>query len=335
MRVAVVDIGTNSTRLLIADVAEDGALTELDRRSTVTRLGQGVDRTGVLADEAQERVFAALADYRRSIDEHDVTATTAVLTSAVRDARNGAEFTEAVRTRFGLDARAISGDDEARLSFLGATSERADDDRRIVVIDVGGGSTELVVGAGGEVDVHASTQAGVVRHTERFIRSDPPAPEELRLLAAEAADIYAAGLPADVRAAVEGGIAVAGTATSCAAMVQELDPYDPQRVHGFRLLEAQCQMLLARLAGMTNDQRREVPGLHPDRAPTIVAGVILLLEAMRAFGLDEVEVSEHDILHGAALDLVERTRGGRSAGHPCPPEPPRRVAQDRGGTGEG
>jgi exopolyphosphatase/guanosine-5'-triphosphate,3'-diphosphate pyrophosphatase len=305
MRVAVVDIGTNSTRLLIADIA-DGVLTEVVRRSTVTRLGHGVDRTGVLADEAMQRVFATLAQYRALIDEHRAVASTAVLTSAVRDARNGPEFTETVRTRFGLEARAISGDEEARLSFLGATSERSGDDRRIVVIDVGGGSTELVVGQHGDVDFHVSTQAGVVRHTERFLRSDPPRPEELQALTAEARDIFQANLPADVRAAVAGGIAVAGTATSCAAMVQELDPYDPERVHGFRLLAAHCEMLLARLAGMTDEQRRGVAGLDPARAPTIVAGVALLLEAMRAFGLDEVEVSEHDILHGAALDVVER-----------------------------
>jgi exopolyphosphatase / guanosine-5'-triphosphate,3'-diphosphate pyrophosphatase len=307
MRVAVVDIGTNSTRLLIADIGE-GALTEVERRSTVTRLGQGVDRTGVLAGEAMERVFATLTEYRRLIDEHRAVATTAVLTSAVRDARNGAEFTETVRTRFGLEARSISGDEEARLSFLGATSDRAGDERRIVVIDIGGGSTEFVVGARGSVDFHVSTQAGVVRHTERFLRSDPPRPEELQALAAEARDIFEANVPADIRAAVEGGIAVAGTATSCAAMVQELDPYDPERVHGFRLLEAHCEMLLARLAGMTEEQRRGVAGLDPARAPTIVAGVVLLIEAMRAFGLDQVEVSEHDILHGAAIDLVERVR---------------------------
>ena len=306
MRVAVVDIGTNSTRLLVADVTEDG-VAELERRSTVTRLGQGVDKTGVLGDEPQQRVFATLEEYRAIIDELGAEATTAVLTSAVRDARNGAEFTEVVRTRFGLDAHTISGDEEARLSFLGATSERPDDDRRLVVIDVGGGSTELVVGRRGSVEFHVSTQAGVVRHGERHIHHDPPEPEELQYVADDVRELFAASVPADVRAGVAAGIAVAGTATSAAAIDLALDPYDPAKVHGHHLNEATLEMLLARLAEMTDDQRREVKGLHPDRAPTIVPGMILLLEAIRLFGLDEVEVSEHDILRGAALRRAQRS----------------------------
>jgi exopolyphosphatase / guanosine-5'-triphosphate,3'-diphosphate pyrophosphatase len=152
------------------------------------------------------------------------------------------------------------------------------------------------------VDFHVSTQAGVVRHTERFLRSDPPRPEELQQLQAEAGEIFAAAVPPAERAAVAKGIAVAGTATSCAAILQDLEPYDPARVHGFRLLRAQAEMLLARLAALTTEQRRHVKGLHPDRAQAIVAGVILLIEAMRTFDLSEVEVSEHDILRGAALD---------------------------------
>jgi exopolyphosphatase/guanosine-5'-triphosphate,3'-diphosphate pyrophosphatase len=302
MRVAVVDIGTNSTRLLIADVAPDGRLTELERRTTVTRLGQGVDRTATLAPEAMQRVFDALETYRHAIDEHGVSATTAVLTSAVRDARNGADFTAAVRERFGLDAHTITGDEEARLTFRGATSDRPGDHRRLAVFDVGGGSTELVVGQDRDVDFHVSTQAGVVRQTERFLHSDPPSPEELQALAAEAAELFAGAVPQEVRAGVEAGIAVAGTATSAASMLQELDPYDPERVHGFRLARAQVERLLHRLAAMDNEQRRHVTGLHPDRAPAIVAGLVLLIEAMRAFALDEIEVSEHDILRGAALD---------------------------------
>jgi exopolyphosphatase/guanosine-5'-triphosphate,3'-diphosphate pyrophosphatase len=312
-RVAVVDVGTNSTRLLIADVAPDGRIEELERRTTITRLGQGVDHSATLAPAAMERVFAALDTYKKLIDAHGVSATTAVLTSAVRDATNGADFTATIRARFGLDAHTITGDEEARLTFRGATSDRDPaDHRRLAVFDVGGGSTELVVGRDGQVAFHVSTQAGVVRQTERFLRHDPPAPEELQLLAAEAAEIFTAAVPGTVRASVEAGIAVAGTATSAASMLQELEPYDPARVHGFRLLRAQCEMLLARLAAMTEAQRREVTGLHPDRAPAIVAGLVLLIEAMRAFGLDEVEVSEHDILRGAAL--VAAARGGTGVG---------------------
>lgn len=304
MRVAVVDIGTNSTRLLVADVdAATGTVAELERRSTVTRLGEGVDATGALAPEAMERVFQTLAAYREAIDAHGAEATTAVLTSAVRDACNGADFTKEVRERFGLDAHTIPGDEEARLTFLGATSERPphDGDEEILVIDIGGGSTEFVTGHGREVDFHVSTQAGVVRQGERHIAHDPPRPDELREVAEEVAEIIRAEVPEEVRTRVDAGVAVAGTATSCAAIVQELDPYDPEKVHGSVLEAGVLEQLLARLTRMTDEERRHVTGLHPDRAPTIVPGVVLLLEAMRAFGLERVEVSEHDILRGAAL----------------------------------
>jgi exopolyphosphatase/guanosine-5'-triphosphate,3'-diphosphate pyrophosphatase len=301
MRVAVVDIGTNSTRLLIADVA-NGRVTEIERRTTVTRLGQGVDHTGELQPEAIERVSTALDTYKKIIDDTNVDETTGVLTSAVRDARNGVTFTATVNERYAIGARTITGDEEARLTYLGATSDRSDNHAARVVIDVGGGSTELVVGHGATVDFHVSTQAGVVRQTERFLRSDPPRPEELQQLQAEAAEIFGDAVPKTERERVRSGIAVAGTATSCAAILQRLDPYDPARVHGFRLLRAQAEMLLSRLAAMTLEERRHVTGLHPDRAPAIVAGVILLLEAMRTFDLTEVEVSEHDILRGVALD---------------------------------
>jgi exopolyphosphatase/guanosine-5'-triphosphate,3'-diphosphate pyrophosphatase len=312
MRVAVVDIGTNSTRLLIADVTGT-RVTEIERRTTVTRLGQGVDHSGELHPDATQRVYAALDTYKKLIDDNNVDATTGVLTSAVRDARNGAAFTTTVNERYAINARTITGDEEARLTYLGATSDRtATDDTNTtrVVIDIGGGSTELVVGHGATVDFHVSTQAGVVRQTERFLRSDPPRPEELQLLQAEAAEIFNSAVPETTRARVSQGIAVAGTATSCAAILQELDPYDPARVHGFRLLRAQTEMLLARLAAMTLAERRHVTGLHPDRAPAIVAGMILLLEAMRTFQLSEVEVSEHDILRGAALSCGGGTGEG-------------------------
>jgi exopolyphosphatase/guanosine-5'-triphosphate,3'-diphosphate pyrophosphatase len=308
MRVAVVDIGTNSTRLLIADVDEDRSVTELERRTTVTRLGQGVDATGALAPEAMDRVFATLADYRAAIDAHDVTVTTAVLTSAVRDAANGADFTSRVREEYGLDARTIGGDEEAQLTYLGATSERpADAPGPVVVIDIGGGSTEFVIGEGDDVRFHVSTQAGVVRQGERHLRHDPPRPDELAAIADEVRGIFTSAVPAEVRAGVRAGIAVAGTATSCAAIAQDLDPYDPERVHGYVLDLPTAELLLARLAAMGVEDRRGVAGLHPDRAPTIVQGVVLLIEAMRAYDLDAVEISEHDILRGAALRATERT----------------------------
>jgi exopolyphosphatase/guanosine-5'-triphosphate,3'-diphosphate pyrophosphatase len=307
MRVAVVDIGTNSTRLLVADVdAQSGALRELERRSTVTRLGHGVDATGALAADAIERVCEALAAYRSLIDRHGASANLAVLTSAVRDASNGAGFAARVRADFGLDARVLSGDEEAQLTFLGAMSGRPAlaTEEPTVVIDIGGGSTEFVVGSDCTAGFHTSLRAGVVRMSERHIHSDPPTPAELQALAQDVRATLLDGLPADERAPVGHGIAVAGTATSAAAIDQELDPYDPTRVHGYRLQLATVELLLARLADMDENERREVVGLHPDRAPTIVAGMILLGESMRAFELEQVEVSEHDILYGGALQLA-------------------------------
>jgi exopolyphosphatase/guanosine-5'-triphosphate,3'-diphosphate pyrophosphatase len=304
MRVAVVDIGTNSTRLLVADV-EDGRVTrELLKRSEVTRLGEGVDATGRLGEVPMERALGVLEAYRRQADELGAEKRIGVLTSAVRDAENGAEFTEAVRERFGFDARTIPGDTEAALTFAGATSERDPADRTpLVVIDIGGGSTELVEGAGGEMEFHVSTQAGVVRQTERYIHSDPPIRSEVDALAAEVRGIFADQVPAAVRESVQAGIGVAGTATSCAAIAQRLDPYDPEKVHGYVLQRGELDRLLEMLAALPLAERREVPGLDPDRAPTIVAGVVILQEALDAFALPSVEVSEHDILRGAALKL--------------------------------
>ncbi len=306
MRVSVVDIGTNSTRLLIADVTAEGDVTELERHSVVTRLGQGVDTAGALAPEAIDRVFATLAGFRELIDGHEAgERTIAVLTSAVRDASDGAAFATRVREEFGLDARTITGDEEAQLTFLGATAAR---DRSalnpVAVIDIGGGSTEIVVGERGTVAFHVSTQAGVVRQAERHIHHDPPRGDELIATAEDVREVFAAAVPEAVRATVRAGVAVAGTATSSAAILQELEPYDPSRVHGFRLARADCETLLARLAQMDDGARRELPGLQPDRAPTIVPGVLMLVEVMRLLGLDEVEVSEHDILRGAALRLA-------------------------------
>jgi exopolyphosphatase/guanosine-5'-triphosphate,3'-diphosphate pyrophosphatase len=306
MRTAVVDIGTNSTRLLIADVA-GGALEELDRRSIVTRLGEGVDATGRLGEEPAERVFRALDEYARAIEQHRSEQRAAVMTSAVRDAANGAAFATAVRERYGLDARTLSGDEEARLTFLGATAARGQEEgAALLVVDIGGGSTELVVGERGQVDFHVSTQAGVVRHTERHLHTDPPALAEMEELARDVRAVYEAAVPGEVRERVGGAVAVGGTATNCAAIDlarrAEEPPFDPARIEGHELSLARLREIRDELARLPLAQRREVPGLHPDRAPTIVAGAILLAQAMEAFGLAGFEVSERDILWGVALD---------------------------------
>jgi exopolyphosphatase/guanosine-5'-triphosphate,3'-diphosphate pyrophosphatase len=280
--VAVIDIGTNTTRLLVAEI-EDGHVVELERRTVITSLGQGVDSSGRLAQEAMDRVSEAIAVYREVIDRLDVDRVVALATSAMRDAENGPEFRDHLKQRFGIDPQTISGDEEARLTFLGATSSR-NDDRETLVIDIGGGSTEYVVGRPGrDPEFHVSTQMGSVRFTERF--------EDLEEMAAAVGETVP-----DV--SVEQGIAVAGTATSLAAID------GAEQVHGYRLSLAACERMVAMLAAMSLEERRQVKGLHPDRAPTIVAGAVILTESMRALGLAEVEVSERDILHGAALDAT-------------------------------
>ncbi|MBA3304755.1 MAG: Ppx/GppA family phosphatase [Thermoleophilaceae bacterium] len=302
-RIAVADLGTNSTRLLVADLTPEGELVEVDRLSEVTRLGQGVDSSGRLAEEAMERVHDALARCRELADIHGAGLSVAVATSAVRDAANGEEFREAVRERSGFDIQIIPGEEEARLTFLGATAGRSAGKGSILVIDIGGGSTEYVVGKpGAKPAFDVSTRLGSVRQTERHLTGDPPPHQDLEALAAAAREIVAAGVPSQVSDSVEAGVAVAGTATSLAAIDQELEPYDAARVDGYELMLGECERMLARLAAMPLERRREVPGLHPDRAPTIVAGAVILVESMRAFGLEHVEISEADILHGVALD---------------------------------
>ncbi len=316
----MVDLGSNSTRLLVADVSE-GRVVELDRRTEITRLGQGVDSTGSLDGDAMERVFAALEGFRAAIDRLAVGRTIGVGTSAVRDAANGAEFRETVSERFGVEARILSGEDEGRLTFLGATSARsvaqasngassapdtpAPDPIPTLVVDIGGGSTELVVGhPGADPDFRVSTQAGSVRQTERHFTSDPPDHDEVADLSLEVQGIFEEAAPEALRTDTSQGIAVAGTATSLAAVDQELEPYDAARVDGYPLELGACERMVAMLAGQSLAERRAVPGLHPDRAPTIVAGAVILVEVMRAFGLEVVDTSEADILHGAALSAA-------------------------------
>jgi exopolyphosphatase/guanosine-5'-triphosphate,3'-diphosphate pyrophosphatase len=305
-RVAVVDIGSNSTRLLIADVADHRVTRELERVSTVTRLGAGVDKDGRLRDDAIQRVFNALSQYRQKVEAHHADQRLAVLTSAVRDSANGEEFGAAVKERYGFEPHILRGDEEARLTFLGATSERDPEDHtRTLVFDIGGGSTEMILGSGHEVSFHVSTQAGVVRQTERHLHHDPPTEDELRELSDDVARILAAAVPETERKRVQKAIAVAGTATSLAAIAQDLDPYDAKKVHGYELSIDQCAQITKRLAAMALEERRQVKGLHPDRAPTIIAGVLIFTEVARLFDLKKIEISEHDILRGAALGLSD------------------------------
>lgn len=298
MRVAAIDLGSNSTRLLVADVV-DGRVEEVARRLVITRLGEGVDLTGYLGEEPIARVRAVVADYERECADLDVECVLATATSAVRDAINGSAFLDDLGASFGLTTRLLDGEGEAALTFRGVTSDRRLDSRTLLV-DIGGGSTELVVGDADGVASAISLQLGCVRSTERFLHSDPPRTCELDACAAAVRE----PLPAlDVRSA----IGVAGTITTLAAV--ELGGYDPARTHGYRLTWNAVERELAQLAELTTDERRRVPGLEPARAPVIVAGVVILREIFTVYGLDEIEVSERDILHGAALAAAELEEG--------------------------
>jgi len=303
-RIAVVDLGTNSTRLLVANVL-DGRVEELERRTEITRLGERVDSAGKLSSAAMKRVYETVESYRKLIDKHSADRVVGVATSAVRDATNGEEFSKELAERYGVETRTISGDEEARLSFVGATSDRPQGGDPLLVIDIGGGSTEFVLGRpGSDPTFHVSTGAGSVRQTERHLTDDPPTDDQLSAVAGEVAAIIEAELPREVRREAAAGIAVAGTATQLAAVDQRLEEYDPERVHGYRLDRYAVEEILAHLASLPLAERREIVGLHPARAPTIVAGALILAEAMQAFDFDWIETSEADILHGAALEAA-------------------------------
>ena len=303
MRIAVVDVGTNTTRLYIAEVANGELTAELTRVSRVTRLGAGVDASGRLASDALAREYAVLDEYHRLIEATGVERSVAVMTSAVRDAANGKQFADDVADRFGLDVHVISGDEEARLTYRGATDQLDPDpgDAPTLVFDIGGGSTELILGHGERVAFHVSTQAGVVRQADRHISSDPPTPAELDALAHDIRALLEQAVPTEFRSHPGRALGVAGTPTSLAAIAQELEPYDPARVHGYHLSAEKRDQIFARLAAMPLAERKQVRGLHPDRAIAILPGIVILTEIMRLFELDQIEVSEHDILRGAAL----------------------------------
>ena len=304
-RVAAVDLGTNSTRLLVADV-EDGRVEELDRETVITRLGEGVDRRRRLLPEPIARVRNTLVDFRRRAEELGAERTLLVATSAVRDAENGEAFLGEIEWSYGFDTELLSGDEEAAMTLRGASVGR-ELAPGTLLLDVGGGSTELTL-----PDFRVSLDVGSVRLTERFLASDPPTHDELaacRAAVRSTLEEHASGL--EVREA----IGVAGTITTLAAL--ELGGYDRERVHGYRLTREAAERQLERLAALPLAERRELPGLEPTRAPVIVAGAAIVAEALRFFDLDELEVSEHDLLTGAALaaaELPEREEGDAPPG---------------------
>jgi exopolyphosphatase/guanosine-5'-triphosphate,3'-diphosphate pyrophosphatase len=306
--VAAVDLGTNSTRVLVARPGSDGRLELLDRRNTITRLGQGVDATGKLAEEAAERTLACLRGYRPILDDHRVEQVRVAATSASRDASNREAFFDAVEDVIGARPELLTGAEEGRTAFRGATGELDPQLGPFLVVDIGGGSTEFILGAKEpptEVEGVLSVDVGCVRLTEKFLVHDPPQPEELTasisLVEAYLEDVRRE-LPgvADVRTLV----GVAGTITTVAAVEIGLATYDRDKIHHFRLTRDAVEDVFRTLATEARADRIHNPGLEEARADVIVGGCCVLVAIMRRLGFDEMVVSEADILDGLALSLL-------------------------------
>ena len=302
-RVAAVDLGTNSTRLLVADVS-DGKVTDVARETRITRLGEGVDERRRLLPVPVARVRNVLSDFRRTAEELGAERTLLIATSAVRDAENGEAFLGEIEWSYGFTTRLLSGHDEAMLMFRGVTSERRLDGGTMI-IDIGGGSTELVAGGPDGVRWHESLDIGSVRVTERFLASDPPTVAELDDAATAVRALLAERVPDEIRSDTRSEIGVAGTITSLAGLALGLDEYDRDRIHGFRLGAEALGAQLERLASVPVADRRTLRPLDPDRAPVIVGGALIARELLAHFDLAELEVSERDILDGAALAAAE------------------------------
>ncbi|WP_215909384.1 Ppx/GppA phosphatase family protein [Streptacidiphilus fuscans] len=301
-RVAGVDCGTNSIRLLVADLdPATGELHELDRRMTIVRLGQGVDRTGRLAPEALERTFAACRDYATVIRELGATRLRFVATSASRDAENRDEFTAGVREILGVDPEVISGDEEAQLSFTGATKELSGEHGPYLVFDLGGGSTEFVLGTD-RVEAARSVDIGCVRMTERHGDDFVSMRADIKKALDQAAEVVPLTEPFEERGATLVGLA--GTVTTVAAIALGLPAYDSEAIHHSRIPLADVRAVTERLLGSTHEERAAIPVMHPGRVDVITAGALVLLAIMERTGASEVVVSEHDILDGIAWSTV-------------------------------
>lgn len=304
-RYAAIDIGTVTCRMLVVDVGESG-LHELTREYVITNLGEGVDATGELKPEAIDRVVRAIDGFLAvrdslSTPDHPVVRTVAVATSAARDARNAAEFAARLRER-GIELSVIPGSREAALSFSGASIDFSGE--RLMVVDVGGGSTEVVMGTGGAEPVCAhSFNVGCRRVTEKFLASDPPAPEELARARAWIREQMASWFADQAKeaASLERVVAVAGTATTVVSIRERMETYDSTRVHKARVSRRELLEVYERLAALPLSARKNVVGLDPKRAPVMVAGLLILLEVLDFAGIDAFTVSETDILHGITL----------------------------------
>ena len=305
-RVAAFDCGTNSLRLLVTDLdVEAGTSEDVVRDMRIVRLGQGVDRTGRIADASLQRVFTAVEEYMEQVKEHDVSAIRFCATSAARDAENAEQFLSGIRERTGVDPEVLDGDEEARVSFAGATRSLPPLPEPMLVCDIGGGSTELILGAAdGTISAQHSLDVGSVRLNERHLASDPPTRAEI---AAAEADIDAVLDTSRVDPGEAGAvIGVAGTVTTIAAAVLDLDTYDRTVIHHTVLRPDAVQGAVTQLLSMMIEQRKALGYMHPGRADVIGAGGMILDRVLRRTTVDSMLVSEHDILDGIAWSLASR-----------------------------
>lgn len=300
MSLASIDIGTNTIRLLIADVVGDN-LKDIRRQAVITRLGQGVDKTRRFSSEAMERTLEVIADYKKVLEEAGVESVRVVATSAARDAENGQEFVDEVKNRFGFDVLVLSGMEEAMWAFLGATSDFPFPKpySRPVIIDIGGGSTELAYGQGMSLQKIFSLDIGSVRLTEMFVKSDPPSSEEIESVKSYVQEKVASPIEEIVKADSDLiAIGVAGTITTLSAIKQKMEVYDPGKIHLSTLTVEEIRDMLDQLMSVSLEDRKKIPGLEPKRADVIVAGTVITLEILERLGLDKLTVSERDLLDG-------------------------------------
>jgi exopolyphosphatase/guanosine-5'-triphosphate,3'-diphosphate pyrophosphatase len=305
MRVATIDIGTNTVLLLVAETrGAHGELVAVDEQATITRLGQGVDRTRTLAPEAIARTNACLDAYAERLRDAKVDRVAVVGTSAMRDAHGGALVAEHVKRVLGVEARVINGEEEARLTFVGALGGLRDLPASVVVFDIGGGSTEVVHGdAQRRVRYASSLDVGSVRLTERHVRSDPPTAAEREAIVADVRRAWSAHPELGALRSSE-PIGIAGTVTTLAAVAKELAVYDGARVHGMRMSLAEVKAVVERLASVTLEERRTLTGMEPKRADVIVAGGLVTLALLELLGASGMRVSDRGVRWGLAADLV-------------------------------
>lgn len=304
MKLASIDIGTNTTRLLIAEPGDDRSLKTVLRLARITRLGEGVDTGRAFKPGAIKRTLDTLSEFKQILEAEGVVTVRVIATSAARDARDVAEFVEQAG-KIGFEVEILTGPQEAQFAFNGATYDAGDliGPTRYLVIDIGGGSTEFILGREGKTERLYSFDIGSVRLTEMFFRTDPPAPVELEkaqlLIRTETGRALS-----EFRSMPLVAIGVAGTITTIAAVQQEMAIYDPEKIHHFKLTAPEIEEILQRFLSLPLEKRKKLPGLEPARADIIIAGTLILLEALRLLGLSELIVSEHDLLDGLILSLL-------------------------------